>query len=70
MTDVKPIDNVKKWDASLHRRIALAFDVDEHKWSRPNDWRFVVATNLVVELTDMIYQSIHDIINVKKELFS
>jgi hypothetical protein len=31
VTDVKPIDIVKKLDASLHRRIALAFDVDEHK---------------------------------------
>ena len=26
VTDVKPIDIVKKWDESLHRRIALTFD--------------------------------------------
>ena len=26
VTDVQPIDIVKKWDESLHRRIALAFD--------------------------------------------
>lgn len=26
VTDLKPIDIVRKWDESLHRRIALAFD--------------------------------------------
>jgi len=30
MTDVEPIDIAKRWDASLHRLIALAFH-DEHK---------------------------------------